>query len=200
MSLDLIRDVFRKLDQEIWIVTAADTESQAGLTATLVAPASIVPALPRVLVGLGKQHHTTAKLLQSGTFVLNLLDTTQSDLAWCFGLRSGHTQDKWGADVAYSAGPNGDPVLQGVSAWLGCRLEQEFDIGDRWLIVAEVFDGNSVEHSKPLTLASLLASATPTQRAALLRQQETDASLDAQRINQWRRSQAAGRSIPEAPA
>lgn len=197
MSFELIRAVFRKLDQEIWIVSTADTESKAGLTATLVAPASIVPALPRVLVGLGKQHHTTSKLLQSKTFVLNLLGSTQSQLAWSFGLRSGHTDDKWTRDLAHSANSHGDPVLDGVCAWLTCRLEQQFDVGDRWLIVAEVLDGDSDPDGIPLTIGALLESATPTQRAALLRQQETDASIDAQRIIQWRQSQRAASPTPE---
>ena len=39
--------LFRRLDREIWVVTARAGEGRGGLIATFVSQASIVPELPR---------------------------------------------------------------------------------------------------------------------------------------------------------
>ncbi|MEO1997423.1 MAG: flavin reductase family protein [Planctomycetaceae bacterium] len=198
MPCQSIRDVIRKLDQEIWIVTTADTETKAGLVATLVSSASIVPEIPRVLVGLGKQHRTTSIVCAAKTFVLNLLGSTQSDLAWWFGLQSGHTVNKWKASIKHATSPDGDPVLDGTCGWLTCRVEQQFDIGDRWLVLAEVLDGHSATEAQPLTMTKFIKTATPVQRNQLLSQQQSDAGVDAQQILLWRQQQPPTRHDPES--
>jgi flavin reductase (DIM6/NTAB) family NADH-FMN oxidoreductase RutF len=198
MPSESIRDVIRKLDQEIWIVTTADTETKAGLVATLVTSTSIVPELPRVLVGLGKQHQTTSILRAAKTFVLNLLGSTQSDLAWWFGLQSGHSVNKWSACIKHATSSDGDPVLDGTCGWLTCRVEQQFDIGDRWLILAEVLDGHSAKETQPLTMSTFINTATSAQRSQLSSQQQSDAEVDAGQILLWRQQQPATHRDPES--
>lgn len=197
MSFESIRAVFRRLDQEIWVVTTADQHSKAGLVATLVNSASIVSDLPRVLVGLSKQHQTTTAVCAAGTFVLNLLSSPQTELAWSFGLQSGHTVDKWQGNVAHTTSPDGDPVLEGTSGWLTCRLEQRFDVGDRWLVLAEVLDGHAASDMPPLTISRLLETATTAQREQLLSQQQSDAQIDAKHIRQWRQQRSPQADHPE---
>src|SRR5580693_5111141 len=63
----------RKLDRELWVVTAADGDQKGGLIATFVSLASIAPALPRVLVGISRRHRTWELIESSGAFVLHLL-------------------------------------------------------------------------------------------------------------------------------
>ncbi len=50
--------LFARTDRELWLLTAAAGGRRGGLIATFVSQASIVPDLPRVVVGLAKQHHT----------------------------------------------------------------------------------------------------------------------------------------------
>ena len=54
------------MDREIWLVTASAGGRRGGLIATHVGRASIVPDLPRVLVGVAKQHQTWELIQASG--------------------------------------------------------------------------------------------------------------------------------------
>ncbi len=82
-------ELFRRLDRELWVVTAAAEGRRGGLVATTVAQASIVAELPRVVVMLARQHHTWELIRDAGAFGLHLLGEGQLDWAWRFGLGSG---------------------------------------------------------------------------------------------------------------
>ena len=116
-----INDVFRQTDREVWLLTAQSGAERAGLIATFVNQASIIPALPRVVVGLAKQHHTMQVVERGRGFVLHLLAEDQLELVWRFGLQSGRTVDKWAGLSSTDA--VGGPRLTGALAWLDCRVE-----------------------------------------------------------------------------
>src|SRR5450755_1166408 len=90
-----ISQVLMQTDREVWLLTARAAGVSAGLIATFVNQASIVPELPRVVVGLAKQHHTAQAVETSRGFVLHLLTESQIDLVWRFGLHCGRDVDKW---------------------------------------------------------------------------------------------------------
>src|SRR5215831_15768169 len=89
-----IANVFAQLDRELWLLTAAAGDRRGGLIATFVSQASIVPEMPRVLVGLARQHHTWGLVEAAGAFALHLLAEDQLDRVWRFGLESGRDGDK----------------------------------------------------------------------------------------------------------
>src|SRR5258708_4767398 len=105
-----IADVLMQTDREIWLLTAHAGTVRAGLIATFVNQASIVPELPRMLVGLAKQHHTAHIVERSRSFVLHLLTEEQIELVWRFGLQSGRDADKW-AGLACDDSASGGPRL-----------------------------------------------------------------------------------------
>src|SRR5438105_1656650 len=107
-----IAEVLAPLDREVWVVTSRHGEAPAGLVATFVNQASIVPEMPRMLVGLAKQHHSCQAVEASGGFMLHLLTEDQCDLVWRFGLGSGRDVDKW-AGLAYDDSGLGGPRLAG---------------------------------------------------------------------------------------
>src|SRR5260370_1090798 len=152
-----ITDTLRLIDPEIWLVTAAHEGRQAGLVATFVNQASIVPAAPRMLVGIAKQHHTHGMIEASGAFTLHLLDESHLDWVWRFGLQSGHTTDKFA----------GLPELAGAVAWMNCRVETSLDTGDRTIYLAEVLEGRLEKPTTPLTLHRFLQLASPQALPAL---------------------------------
>src|SRR5207245_9201400 len=77
------------LDREVWLVTACAGERRGGLIATFVSQASLVPDLPRMVVGIARQHHTWGLIEASGAFALHLLGQDNLDWVGHFGLRSG---------------------------------------------------------------------------------------------------------------
>ena len=67
MDLTAASTLFAWLGRELWLVTAQAGGRRGGLIATFVNQASIVPEMPRVLVGLARQHHTWELVEASGT-------------------------------------------------------------------------------------------------------------------------------------
>jgi flavin reductase (DIM6/NTAB) family NADH-FMN oxidoreductase RutF len=178
-----ISQVMLQTDREVWLVTACAGGERAGLIATFVSQASIVPEMPRVVIGLAKQHHTAQIVDRSRGFVLHLLTEDQIDLVWRFGLQSGRNLDKWqGLAVRDSAnGPRVDAL-----ALLDCRVETSLDIGDRTVYLAEVLAGRVERAGAPLTMRRAIQLASPERLRELKEGLARDAAIDAAAIESWR--------------
>jgi flavin reductase (DIM6/NTAB) family NADH-FMN oxidoreductase RutF len=177
--------LFERVDREVWIVTAAHAGRRAGLAATFVAPASIVAEMPRVLVGIAKTHETWKVIEAAGALAVHLVDESQADLVWRFGLQSSRDVDKFaGLNVGEAA--TGSPILRDALAWLDCRVETRMDTGDRTVYLGDVRDGGSRSDSRPLTLRTLLATSSNENRRTLSEQMAADAARDAEAIRRWR--------------
>ncbi len=185
MDSKQIGHLFERVEREVWIVTAAHGRRRGGLVATFVAPASIVPEIPRVIAGIAKTHETWNLIESSDAFGLHLVKESQAELVWRFGLRSSRDVDKFaGLDVTTSA--TGSPILRDALAWLDCRVETRMDTGDRTIFLGEVVAGESKSDAPPLTLQKLLVSASAEQRRTLSEQLAADAVRDAEAIRSWR--------------
>jgi flavin reductase (DIM6/NTAB) family NADH-FMN oxidoreductase RutF len=189
MNTSAIADILGRLDRELWIVTAQAGGRRGGLVATFVSNASLVPDLPRMLVGLAKQHHTWELIEQAGAFGLHLIGQEQLDWVWRFSLTSGRTTDKL-TGLEHLTGATGSPLLCGALAWLDCRVEARMDTGDRTVYLAEVIDGAKLREGAPLTFQQLLQVAPPDKRTALKKAVARDAGVDAAAIRQWRTDRA----------
>ncbi len=185
MDAKKVAGLFERVDREVWIVTAAHAGQRAGLVATFVAPSSIVPEMPRVIAGIAKTHATWKLIDASGAFAVHLVDESQSELVWRFGLQSSRDVDKFaGLDVDIAT--TGSPIVRDASAWLDCRVETRMDIGDRTVFLGDVLDGESKSSARPLMLQKLLAIASPEIKATLREQIAADAARDAEAIRRWR--------------
>ncbi len=183
--MSVINEILRSLDREIWLITAAQETQRAGLIATFVSNASIVPEMPRVVVGIAKQHHSWRVIEASGEFLMHLLDESQIERVWQFGLKTGRKEDKFaGSNV--SIGPGGHPHFSDVPAWLHCKVEGSLDIGDRTLYVAAVIGGREERIAKALTMHRLIELAPPERLRELREGLARDAQVDAAAISQWR--------------
>jgi flavin reductase (DIM6/NTAB) family NADH-FMN oxidoreductase RutF len=178
--------LFRKLDRELWLVTASAGGRRGGLIATFVSQASIVPELPRTILGLAKQHHTWGLIEASGVFAMHLMGEEQLDWVWRFGLQSGHDRDKLDG-LATRMGKTGAPILVDAPGWLECRVEARLDTGDRTVYLAEVLDARSPGARPILTVTRMRSLVADDRRRALEEQMARDIAIDAQAIAAWRR-------------
>jgi flavin reductase (DIM6/NTAB) family NADH-FMN oxidoreductase RutF len=179
--------LFAWLDREVWLVTARAGPRRGGLIATFVNPATIVPEMPRLLVGLAKQHFTWQLVEASNAFALHLLAEEHLDWVWRFGLRSGREGDKFDG-LPLHTGATGSPLLEGSIGWLDCRVEARLDGGDRTVYLAEVVEGKVTHFAPPLTSRRLLELAPPDRLAELKRQVHRDSQTDAAAILAWRQT------------
>jgi flavin reductase (DIM6/NTAB) family NADH-FMN oxidoreductase RutF len=185
MDVAQIGKVYAQLDQPLWLVTAADGGRRGGFIATTVAQASIVDVMPRQLITVNKRHHTHELIEASGAFALHLIDETQLELIWRFGLQSGRDVDKL-AGLTSHAGVTGSPLLVDALAWLDCRVESRMDSGDRTIYLAGVVDGRLERAEPPLTNRRFFDIAPPEKQKIMSEQYDRDARLDAAAIQRWR--------------
>jgi len=173
------------LDRELWLVTARAGERRGGLIATFVSQASLVPDLPRMLVGLAHQHHTWELIESSGAFALHLLGQYNLDWVNRFGLRSGRDVDKF-AGLTTQTAFTGSPILGDAIGWLDCLVETRLDSGDRTLYLGQVVQSQVTRYGPPLTIKQVLERATNETLAELKRLIHLDSQVDAQAIRAWR--------------
>ena len=180
-----VNQVLDLYDPPLWLVTARQGGQRGGFIATFVVRASIVPDLPRMVIGVAKHHHSWGLIQVSGRFALHLLPENGLEAVWRFGLQSGHATDKF-AGLPQRHTPDGNPLYPAALSWLDCRVEERLDIGDRTLYVAEVSGGDVLHEGSALGVAALFRGASPGRRAELDRLYSADQVTDTAAILAWR--------------
>jgi flavin reductase (DIM6/NTAB) family NADH-FMN oxidoreductase RutF len=185
MDIGQISKVYAQLDPPLWLVTAAHGGRRGGFIATTVTQSSIVDAMPRQLITVNKRHNTHAIIESSSGFAMHLIDETQLELVWRFGLQSGRDVDKL-AGLEFRTGVTGSPLLTQALAWFDCQVEARMDSGDRTVYLTAVVDGQLQRTGPPLTSHRFFAIAPPDKQKIMNEQYDRDARLDADAIQQWR--------------
>jgi len=172
-------------DRAVWIITARAGDDMSGLVATFVNSASLVPSLPRLTAGIACHHFTWELIRRSQAFAAHLIDEETIDLAWRFGLDSGRRVRKYDG-VGWHPGPSGSPILDRALAWVDCRLEADFDTGDRSIFLGAVIDGGVTRPGTPLSANRLFALATPEQVQRMDGARVRDERIDEAALLSWR--------------
>ncbi|GIW86919.1 MAG: hypothetical protein KatS3mg108_1243 [Isosphaeraceae bacterium] len=183
--------VFAAADPLIWIITAADGPRRGGLLATFAMQASIVPDRPRLLIGIGKPHHTWRLIHASRRFAAHLVGHDQLDRCWSFALETGFDRDKLDG-LPLRAGVLGTPLLEFAAAFLECQVEAEFDTGDRSLFLGAIVAAACDPSQTPIRANAFFAAASPDQRRILGELYQRDGLVDRQHIDDWRRHHLTG--------
>ena len=117
----------------VTIVTARAADgSLVGLTANSFNSVSLAP--PLVLWSLARGAASMAALSTGSHYAINILAASQKDLAERFATKD---VDRW-ADVAFSEGVGGAPVLVGAAASFECFNRSRYEEGDHVIFVGEV--------------------------------------------------------------
>ena len=185
MTLENAFSILNYADRVLWLITAQHQERRGGLIATFVQTASIVPQLPRVVVGIAKHHHTWTLIEQSNRFAMHLLRERNIELVWRFGMQSGFAADKF-SGLTTQTSPSGCPLIEDTLVAMECVVEKKMTGGDRSIYLAAVTYSQGEVSEAPLTDKRMLQRATPEQRQLLDLQQRHDAAIDAEAIQKWR--------------
>ncbi|MEV7616252.1 flavin reductase family protein [Streptomyces sp. NPDC089799] len=136
-SPELLRSVFRQHAAGVAVITAAHGGRPAGFTATSLNSVSAEPPLLSFSVGTGSS--SWPALAASDHVGVHILGEHQREVAGLFA-RSG--ADRFGPSTAWRHGPHGVPLLDGVLAWLVCRVVARVPAGEHRVVIAEVIAGD----------------------------------------------------------
>jgi flavin reductase (DIM6/NTAB) family NADH-FMN oxidoreductase RutF len=103
-----------------------------GLTANAFTSVSLIP--PLVLVCVDKKAESYPCFEESKVFTVNILASDQEALSRRFAVSGGEKFQ----GVAYRAGANSAPILEGSLAYIECRITQTIDGGDHTIYLGEV--------------------------------------------------------------
>ncbi len=182
--------LFDLTDRELWLVTASAGARRSGLIATFVNHASIVPELPRILVGIAKQHFTGQLIENSKAFAAHLLGSENVALVWKFGLETGRKGDKFEGQKTH-VGVTGVPVLANTVGFVECRVEDKLDVGDRIIYVGEVIHAELSRREPPFTLRQLMKLSSSDKLHLMSERLKVDVAADAAAIRAWREQKRA---------
>ncbi|KAA0082072.1 flavin reductase [Mycolicibacterium sp. P9-64] len=128
-----MRRVLSHFCSGITVITATGPEGRpVGFTCQSFSSLSLSPAL--VSFNPARSSTTWPLIRSADTFAVNVLSANHDRLSHQFA-RSGI--DKFDG-VACTPGQFGAPLLNGVTAWMECRLWAEYDGGDHTIVAAEV--------------------------------------------------------------
>ncbi|MFE6903523.1 flavin reductase family protein [Streptomyces sp. NPDC057717] len=143
-SPDLLRSVFRQHAAGVAVITAQGT-APVGFTATSLTSVSAEP--PVISFGIGLGASSWPVVSEAEHVGVHILGEHQQDLAATFA-KSG--ADRFGEPTRWREGPEGVPVLDGVLAWLVCRVIARVPAGDHRIVLAEAVVGDPAGTGRPL--------------------------------------------------
>ncbi|CAL9272562.1 MULTISPECIES: flavin reductase family protein [Streptomyces] len=144
-TADLLRSAFRRHAAGVAVITARGEAGPVGFTATSLTSVSTAP--PLLSFGIGTGSSSWPVVSEAEYVGVHVLGEHQEDLAATFA-RSG--ADRFAAPTAWRDGPEGVPVLDGVLAWLVCRIVGRVPAGDHRVVLAEVLLGDPEGAGRPL--------------------------------------------------
>ncbi len=129
----------------VTIVTARKASGELlGLTANSFNSVSLAP--PLVLWSLARAAGSLAAFSAGSHYAINILAADQKALAERFAARGA---DRW-ADVAFTEGAGGAPLLAGAAATFECFNRSRYEEGDHVIFVGEVERCSHRDGASPL--------------------------------------------------
>jgi 3-hydroxy-9,10-secoandrosta-1,3,5(10)-triene-9,17-dione monooxygenase reductase component len=144
VAADRFRRVLGHLPTGVTLITAMTPVGPTGMAVNSFTSVSLDPPLVSFCAARGSS--TWPRIRAAGAFTVNVLGEDDADLCRRFARKGA---DRF-AGVRYRPGATGAPVLDGVAAYLACRLQDEHDAGDHVIVVGRVVHLDADEAVRPL--------------------------------------------------
>ena len=129
------KDVLSRFASGVTVVTTLCDGVPHGLTVSAFASVSAVP--PRVLVCLSNGTDSMPLIDRSRRFAVHILGREHAALGPRFAKMIPSVGDLF-EGLPYRTEATGSPVLQDCLAWLDCRVDAQFAVGDHTVFVGAV--------------------------------------------------------------
>ncbi len=139
-----LRRVMGHFPTGVTVITTFSKSGQPhGLTANAFTSVSLVP--PLILVCVDKSAESYPCFEESKCFTVNFLAEDQEDISRRFAVSGGNKFE----GIGYRLGANQAPILNGVLAYMECKVVAGYEGGDHTIYVGEVLETETRE-AKPL--------------------------------------------------
>jgi flavin reductase (DIM6/NTAB) family NADH-FMN oxidoreductase RutF/DNA-binding IclR family transcriptional regulator len=130
----VFRRVLGHFPTGVAIITAIGLDGDpVGMAVGSFSSVSLDP--PLVAFMPAKQSTSWPRIRAAGRFCANILGAQQESVCRAFAMSGG---DKF-AHIAWRVSAvTGSPILDGVLAWIDCRIAQSHDAGDHFIVIGEV--------------------------------------------------------------
>jgi 3-hydroxy-9,10-secoandrosta-1,3,5(10)-triene-9,17-dione monooxygenase reductase component len=130
----LFKKVLGHFATGVTIVTAMESGQPVGFTCQSFVALSLDP--PMIAIVAGKTSTSWPRMIEAGTFCVNILADHQEALSRSFAISG---SEKF-AGVQWTIGVSGAPVLDSCLAAVECALGAIYDVGDHELVTGHVLN------------------------------------------------------------
>jgi flavin reductase (DIM6/NTAB) family NADH-FMN oxidoreductase RutF len=142
-----VDEVLKKLPLGVSVVTVGRGGVENGLTVSWAMPVSFSPM--HVAIAIDAQHYSNEFLKSTKSFVLNVLEKGQTQLAAQFAKQSFSDKGKL-AGVETREGESGSPILTAALCYFDCEVVGHHAYGDHILYVGKVVDAAILNDGAPM--------------------------------------------------
>jgi len=132
----------------VTVVTTQGPEHSYGLTTNAFSSVSLDP--PLVLVCVNSGTRGSESIEQNRVFAVNILSVEQEPLSRYFASKERPRGKDAFSEITHRTEVTGSPILEGVTAYLDCRLAASHLAGDHVIFIGEVMALGVDLDSKPL--------------------------------------------------
>jgi flavin reductase (DIM6/NTAB) family NADH-FMN oxidoreductase RutF len=134
--------VYRSLTNGVYVVTVNYHGEINGVTTPWVTQLSYEPQLVAVAVAPIRKCHEM--IISSGRFAVNVLGSSQVELASRFGFTTGREVNKF-QGIGAQQTPAANPLLPEALAYIDCELLETISVGDHSLLIGKVMGAEVLE-------------------------------------------------------
>jgi flavin reductase (DIM6/NTAB) family NADH-FMN oxidoreductase RutF len=131
-----IRNVLRKLEYGIYIVSMGKGQGGNAFTASWLGQVSSEP--PMVALAVHNKHQSCRLLNEAGAFVVNLLSEGQDGVAKVYFGPAESGYEKLKASAVADSPATGSPLINGAAGFLDCAIVDTVAVGNHTLYIGEV--------------------------------------------------------------
>jgi flavin reductase (DIM6/NTAB) family NADH-FMN oxidoreductase RutF len=132
----------------VTVVTTRGEQHAYGMTANAFSSVSLDP--PLILVCVISPSEGATHISANGVFAVNILTQEQEPISRYFASRDRPRGRDAFRDVPHRIGASGSPVIEGVAAYLDCRLHADHEAGDHRIFIGEVLELEVGDTGPPL--------------------------------------------------
>jgi flavin reductase len=132
----------------VTVITTRGEDHAYGMTATAFSSVSLDP--PLVLVCVKSNAEGAGIIAGNGVFAVNILAADQEPVSNYFASRDRPRGRDAFKDVPHATVATGSPRIDGVVAYLDCRLAETHESGDHLIFIGEVLALDVDPEAEPL--------------------------------------------------